>query len=393
MRGFRLALPGAIVAACASLLALGLIDNARSAIFPDLLTEYGLSDTSGSLFYLVVSAFAVFHNLIFRGWIGRTEPRQLLGLYTLLMAVAGLSIALAPSYEWALIAAAVLGCSFGGLGVAQNASVQASVPQVRQRALGVLHSMYGVSSFLAPLLIAACLGMGWRVAFALVAIPAIIIGLAVTLSVSRTKAPAALAEPAAVLPTGRLEALLASLVVAGLVAAETAISSRLPLLGRREWGISPTEASHWLAGFFAAMTVGRVALGMHLLPGSARQLLRLVFVTAIPLLLLALCTGDRWPASLRSALLVLYAIPVALGYPLMMERMAVIFGRKAQAVMAIAVAMQSAAGVLTQFSLGWGGDHFGLQTALVAVAATALVAAAFCYEILERRCGRKPASP
>ena len=57
-----------------SLFALGLVDNARGPVFPDILKEFSLTDTVGSLFFLVASFASLVHNLIFYRFLCETSP-------------------------------------------------------------------------------------------------------------------------------------------------------------------------------------------------------------------------------------------------------------------------------------------------------------------------------
>ena len=157
-----------VLAAWMSLFALGLVDNARGPIFPELISQFGLSDTRASLFFLASSGAGSLHNLIMHRFLSHAAPGRLVVGYTLLMGLGALGIALAPTYELALVGGAFLGMGFGGLGVAQNSAVQAVPKRIRSQAQGMLHGMYGFSSLLAPLAMASG-GVQWRGTYMLLA--------------------------------------------------------------------------------------------------------------------------------------------------------------------------------------------------------------------------------
>ncbi len=298
----------------------------------------------------------------------------------------------------------LLGVGFGGLGVGQNAAVQGAPPKFRQRAMGLLHGMYGISSFAAPLLIAALSAVSWRFALSVVCLPAVIVGLAVVgeslwrhwkVKV-RSKNEAGLQLPFdGISPTEGHQAnqlsknqlhhasRTAAIVVGLLVVAEISISSRLALLARREWGVSIEGANSWLAAYFAAMTMARFSLGLFPLPVSTKSILKWSTLATVPLLLLAFLPLGLNPEH-RLLALVVFGFPIALGYPSAMTRIAEIFGRDSQSVTSRCVLYQAGAAMLMHFTLGWGADSVGLSLALAVVSLVAAIGVVFYLGVLEK---------
>lgn len=365
-------------------MALGLVDNARSAIFPDFLKEYDLSDTSGSVFFLATSASGVIHNFVMHRFLSHTPPAVLVAIYTLVMAVSGIGIALSPTYAVTILSCVLLGFAFGGLGVGQNAAVQMAPVEVRRRAMGLLHSMYGVSSFAAPLVVSAVVatGVSWRYGLAASAIPSFLLGLGLlsirkkSIGLGQTQESAAATPRPSTLSRQRVVA--TALLVGAAVVAEISISTRLTLLARRDWGFTLDVANVWLALYFAAMTAGRVALG--LLPSVPHRLLPLAMVVGVPALALAfLPLGIS--SHIRLAAVIVFGLAVSLLYPLIMAHIAEVFAARAQYVTSTAVATQSAASMIMHFSLGWAADRMSLGPLLFAVASGALVLALVSYSV------------
>lgn len=406
-----------------SLLTLGLIDNARGPVFPDILREFSLSDTSGSFFFLISSFASVAHNYFLRQFLAQTQPQRLIGIYTLIMAGGGLLISIASSYPIMLFACMLLGVGFGGLGVGQNAAVQSAPQKYRQRSMGLLHGMYGISSFAAPLLIASFGGLGWRFALAAVCLPAVVVGLTVVFEslwvkwkvragsrltpelqmpfdgigpseVREVSSHGASSEAirgtsgeATSLSSKQFEnaSRIAAIVIGLLVVAEISVSSRLTLLARREWGVSIESANSWLAAYFAAMTMARFSLGLLPLPIPPKSVLKWSAVATIPLLLIAFVPVGL-SAELRLMALVAFGFPIALGYPSAMTRIAEIFVGKgnAQIVTSRCVLYQAGAAMLMHFALGWGGDTIGLGNALGVVSVLAAVGVVIYLGKLEK---------
>ena len=395
-----------------SLFSLGLIDNARGPVFPDLLKEFELSDTRGSFFFLVSSLASVAHNYSFRNFLAHTSPSRLVGIYTMIMAAGGLLISVAQSYPVMLAACALLGVGFGGLGVGQNAAVQEAPRKYRSRSMGLLHGMYGISSFAAPLLIAGLSVIGWRFALAVVCLPAVAVGFIVMgqslahrwreklragrpvplmmpfdgMSLSQDPEPHE-PEHHESLKLSEAQAKRASrtaaIVVGLLVVAEISVSSRLNLLARREWGVSNESANGWLAAYFAAMTMARFSLGLFPLPVATKSLLKWAALATVPLLLLAFLPLGLNP-ELRLMALIAFGFPIALGYPSVMTRIAEIFGAHAQAVTSRCVLYQAGGAMMMHFALGWGADLVGLSVALAAVSISAALGVVIYLAKLEK---------
>ncbi|MBK7891122.1 MAG: MFS transporter [Bdellovibrionales bacterium] len=357
-----------VLAAWMSLFALGLVDNARGPIFPELISQFGLSDTRASLFFLASSGAGSLHNLIMHRFLSHAAPGRLVVGYTLLMGLGALGIALAPTYELALIGGAFLGMGFGGLGVAQNSAVQAVPKRIRSQAQGLLHGMYGFSSLLAPLAMASG-GVQWRGTYMLLAAIPLVVSFGLLFRWSRLghyhpdddEADVVLAAESTS-QSGWLFALL----VGCLVVAEISVSSRLVLLARREWGLGFEEASAWLAWYFVAMTIARFGLGFFKLPGATGRVLLAVIGLALPVGAVGLfgLPGIADGASQRLTALCLFGFLIALGYPLAMVRVRELYGRGAQKVTTLCILVQSISGVSMNLALGWIADEVSLLRAL-----------------------------
>jgi len=397
-----------VLAAWASLFALGLVDNARGPIFPDILKDFGLSDTKGSFFFFAASLASLTHNLIFHRFLSHARPVRLVGVYTLIMGAGAALMSLAQTYELILTAASLFGVGVGGLGVGMNAAVQAAPAAYRGRALGILHSMYGVSSLLAPLIVSEFVSSGWRNVLLALSAPSFLVG-AVVLYRSIIS-PVESLKPARGLPQSRivkpaLEILdapdspakspkvwttqqqratwFAAALVALLVIAEISISSRLVLLARRDWGISAESVGHWLAAYFAAMTFSRLALGLFKFRLSPRRILFFAMGFGFPFLLFAFLPLGL-PSEIRLTALIGFGIPIAMGYPLAMTRFAEVFEGRTQAVTSLCLIFQSAGAMAMHFTLGWGADIYGLPLILGVVSCGALLGAFVSFWAMER---------
>lgn len=265
--------------AYASLFALGMSDNARGALFPELLVDLRLGDAAGSLLFAITSAGVIVGSLASRRALDRLGARALLQLSLLTMGAGLLALAAAEGLPSLLATSTLFGVGLGGVALAQNMMVEQSAPpELRRRAFAGLHAMYALSSLLAPLAVAAVYRAGgsWRSGLACLA-PVSLLVLAAGWAVRplptrpRRAAPGASASPGAEAPLG-LGPWLIAFATGGAVVAELLLSTRLPLLLQRE-GLGPEPAKLYLSAFFACLLGGRLLVTLVPLRLGNRALL------------------------------------------------------------------------------------------------------------------------
>ena len=147
-------------------------------LLPYIRDEFTLDYTRAAL---VVSAFSVPYGIaqLPSGWLAdRFGPRRMLCIGISGVAFAGLLVGLSTQYVLLLVALGLMGALGGGYHPSAPALISAAVePERRGRSLG-LHMIGGsVAYFVAPLVAAGiAVALGWRSAFIILAIPAIIFG-------------------------------------------------------------------------------------------------------------------------------------------------------------------------------------------------------------------------
>jgi fucose permease len=262
-----------VLAAFGSLFVIGMLDNARGPLFPEVLAGLALTDAEGAWLFASASAAGGVGSWAARFVLARVRASRALWLGLVLGAVGVGLLGRSRSLGELVLGSTLFGLSFGSLSLVQGALVQRGAPPALQRqAFAGLHAMYGAASLLAPLLVtfAARSGVDWRGAFGLFACAPLLV-LALTLPL-RDPPPAPVDPAAPDAPAPGPRALAVSLMTGLYVAAELALSTRLVLhLRRLEW--PPEAASLALAAFFACLLVGRALLGLVRVPASHRQLL------------------------------------------------------------------------------------------------------------------------
>jgi len=141
-----------------SLFCLGIADNGRSAIYPDLLNKLSLGFDQGSLLFSISSLTGLISTLSAKFWLPRFGLILPQRFFAILLFVAciifGLSISIVPSFLLAILACSLIGITMGGLSITMNLSIDQAVPETyRRKFLSGLHSLYGLSSGFAPVLL------------------------------------------------------------------------------------------------------------------------------------------------------------------------------------------------------------------------------------------------
>lgn len=263
----------AVLAAFGCLFMLGLLDNTRGPLFPAVLAGLELTDTEGGVLFAVTSGAGGAGSLAGRWLVERLAPRRALHL-GLLVAGAGMGLlGDGRSFAWVVVGSMTFGLAMGTLSLVQGTLVERGAPpELHRRVFGGLHSMYGLASLLAPLVVLAAgrAGLDWRATFRLLAIvPLVLLGLTLLLRDPPARLRTSATPDGA--PRDPREVLVA-LMAGFYVASELVLSTRLVLhLRRLEW--TEEAAAHALVGFFACLLTGRVLLGVVAVPWSNRVVL------------------------------------------------------------------------------------------------------------------------
>ena len=352
-----------------SLLVFGLTDNTRGPVFPDILREFSLSQTAGSFFFIMGSGTSIFSGLFAHRvlkWLGDI-PTLRLGMALLLVSQA--LFAWSQNFYFLLLGAFVFGICIGVLGVAQNVLVLHAAPNGEsQKWLSGLHSMYGISSLLAPLLVNVCLYFGgtWQTAFVLnLGLTALVLAL----SFFERQGDEQLPPPEVAPPVKVPGAYWFAGLLGFYVAFELLVCTRLNLFAQSVKGLSVEEANYLMAGFFFFLTAGRVAsFFVQLKARLETQLAGYLILGSFVFL------AGVWVHPFFMALTGLLLAPI---YPLAMSLAGQKFGPQVRAVASLAVSLSGVAVVTMHAVVGLASDFWGLTPAIVLGTGTAWVAT-FC---------------
>lgn len=117
----------ALVFAYASLFTLGLADNIRGTLFPELLAQFQLTNTQGSWSFAATSSSAFIASLLSAQYLLRFTISSLLALAVMMLGLGLALMGFSSNYLALVFGSLVLGLGFGWMGVAQNLLVTENV--------------------------------------------------------------------------------------------------------------------------------------------------------------------------------------------------------------------------------------------------------------------------
>lgn len=368
----------ALLFSFASLFILGLSDNIRGALFPEILNHYNLTSYMGSLSFGIASIASVAGSYLTHFYLKQRTLSSLLLLSVLFLGVGLLVMGLATTYSVYLFGCVFLGLSIGMMGITQNLLVSENVSEkYKSRALSGLQVMYALSSFIAPLLAAeaAIRYHTWQAAFVIVAVLCLVF-LIVQLIIrpqekfSNSHVLSKDVQKHVRIPLKNL--VLIGCVFSAYIVAEIMVSSRLAQYMRNYYGMDLENSSLYVTYFFLGLLIGRVFLTFIQLPFSVKAQMNVSLLGGMVFLALGLYVHPIF----------LSATGLAMGpfYPLCMTYISDISGPHARQFMTFAFGLQSLSIVLMHIGVGYMTDLVGLFYAF-GVGLFALLCSLLCLNL------------
>lgn len=337
----------------------GLCDNLRGPLFPELLREFALTHTQGAWFFATCSIFGFIGNSLCLQTLQKIDrvQNQYIGLFFLTVGLIGLG--LSQNYAQLLVASAGLGLGFGMVSVTINLlSTVGSDWKFRQRVVSGLHSMYGLASFLAPLLMTLIyfLGGNWRWCFFFCAAVTALMGIVMSFFLRRESL--ALPQPAPEgIPVGSARGIfIVAISTAGYVMAEILIGTRLSLYLRLEKDFDMVRANSFVTGFFICLLASRIFFSV-MPPRMAPHRLLLVSVMSSAISMTLGILVDE-------SFLLLTGFFMGPYFATSIIYLSKVFPQALNRAMSIAAAAQSFFVVTMHLSSGWLTDSLGIGKAM-----------------------------
>lgn len=366
----------ALVFAFASLFTLGLADNIRGTLFPEILTQFQVSNTLGSWLFAASSGAAFVAGITSTAYLRRYKISSLLFTGVLLLAVGLAVMGFSVNFSWLIAGSLFLGLGIGYMGVAQNLLVAEGVDKKsRSRALSGLHGMYGLASFIAPMLAATTTQAfgNWSGAFYVVAVVSVLFLVVQLFIVPNPKftvhAPIVNSDEIAKKRISKRALTMVSFFFGFYVVAEILISSRLALYMRTYYEMDLTQSAQYVTLFFLFLLIGRVSFAFIHLPFSLKSQLNSFLIGTLIFLIMGL--------KLHPFFLALSGLMMAPYYPLCVAYISEISHDLSRTFLSVAMSFQSLAVVAMHLGVGYMTDQYGLAFAF-GVGILALVISIIC---------------
>ncbi len=376
----------AVVFAFMSMFVLGISDNIRGPLYPELIHFFNLTNSQASFSFAFTSTAAVLGNTMAAFSLKKVYLDRLLALSVALMIAGPFLMGISSTYQLYLVGAIILGLSFGAMGVAQNLLIAENTHGRQQtQALAGLHCIYGFASLIAPLLASRAPSWflnngwflnnfseltvfapavfspaftaaftGWRSAFFIIGCFA---GLLLVLVVSTSPKPQ-FSDPVTHDESihGKKSSIATMLWFAGFfasyVGAEILVSSRLALYMRTYFNMSLENSSNYVTCFFIFMFIGRLFFTFKTFKAPLKKQLNISLSLSLVSLLLGL-----W---LHPFFLAVVGLAMAPFYPLAIVYISEITGVQKRRFLTFAMGVQGLMVIFMHVGVGYLSDAFGL---------------------------------
>lgn len=366
-----------LIVAYLSMFVLGLADNIRGPLFPEIIASFQLTGLSSSFFYASTSFAAFVASFLSFSFLRRRSLMFLLNLSLFSMALALFIIGYSQVFPLLIVGAVFLGFSIGGLGVSQNLMVSENIPlQIRAKALAGLHSIYGMASLLAPLMAAQATMMfsTWRAAFFISS--GVCLTLFLTFAFYRHKIAGeqiGQTEPSKESNLQVPAPFLGKVTVSGLfafyVVAEILVSTRLALYMRENFSMDLEHSSLYVTYFFIFLFIGRLIFAFVRIPGAIKLQMNLSLVSSLIFLVLGL--------KFHPFFLALVGFTMAPYYPLSVAYISQNTGSNERQYLTLAMSIQSLSVVAMHLGAGYLTDSGGVKQAF-SIGVAALIISMVC---------------
>ncbi len=387
----------ALVFAFGALMAMGWLDNGRGPIFPLIIGDLNLSHSQGSLFFALASLTAVGANFMVPRQIKYLGSKGLLLVGVLILALFPLVLLWSETFSGLLLSAFVFGWSMGTIGVTQNIVIEESVPSHKKRTyLSLLHSVYGLSALLAPVLIGQILAFGysWRESFTFVLFfifPVLCFGFLSLRSQNRNSQTIEISlngnlndnfndnlsdelnDTLKDKLNDKLSMKLLSfwgLILALYVSCELFFSTRLVMIFHKHYSRSLQDSNFQLTLFFVGLFIGRVLVSFLPHRFSSRKVIQYsLFFTAATILVGVFVSAEFF---------FLIGFTLSPIFPLSMDEISNQTGYQFKEYSSVIIALSSIGVVTMHIMAGLLADVYGLMWAIVLPLFFVVVALIWC---------------
>lgn len=342
--------------------ALGLADNVRGPLFPELIHFFQLSNTQASSSFALTSSFGFLGNLLAERILRKIRIDQLLVLSLILMALALVGMGLASTFTLYMVAASFFGFSMGLMGIAQNVMVAENITgDVQTKALSGLHSIYGLSSFVAPFVASFAPGIlgNWRGGFFVTGAASLFVIMATFFVGSNEKITHVMPSMQEDNKQSKKNNFFVLFMFGGILAfyvvTEILVSSRLALYMRQYFEMDLKQSSLYVTYFFCFLLFGRLGFTFKKFKSSIKFQMNILLILTFICVLLGLLVHPFF--------LAISGLTMAPYYPLGIAYLSEQTNQHKRQFITFAMGFQNLCLISMHFGVGYLTDHFGLINA------------------------------
>ena len=347
-----------LVFAFVSMFILGLTDNIRGPLFPEVLHYFNLSSVRGSWSFATTSTASFLGAYLSVQFLRRYTLSSLLMTAVLFMGFGVLIMGKAPAFWIFIIGSFSIGISIGFMGVAQNLLVTESTTlEKKTRTLSALHATYGLASLIAPLLAATATNITgtWRTAFIIIGV--LCFTYAIIQFLVKADPPFEVHQVSTAgqedpIPVSKKAYMFIGGVFAFYVVAEIMIGTRLAQYMRSYYSMDLTRSSQYVTYFFLFMLIGRLFFAFKKISMSTKKQMNISLILSLILLILGLNS--------HPLILTIVGLSMAPFYPLSVAYISEATGIHARKFLTFAMGFQSLAVVSMHLGVGYLTDTLGL---------------------------------
>lgn len=373
----------AIIFSFSCMFVLGISDNIRGPLFPELIDHYGLSNSVGAWSFALASGSAFLGNVSAAYLLRLINLSKVLILSVILMLIGLFLMGAAYSFDLFLLGCFFFGHSMGIMGVSQNLLITENVALPKQsNALSGLHSVYGFSSLLAPLIASRSpkwfaeklhIAGGWQSAFFVTSAIALLVLIVINLVEAKpnfivTKPSEAIRVKKS--PVGKM--MWFAGFFASYVGAEILVSTRLALYMRTYFNYDLEKSSNYVTYFFVFLLVGRIIFTIKSFKTSLKNQLNLSLILSI----LSLILGLFW----HPFFLTMVGLAMAPFYPLAVSYISEKTTEQKRRFLTFVMGMQGLCVIAMHIGVGYLTDAYGLFYAF-GVGVVFLIIALLCLNL------------
>jgi len=370
-----------IIIAYLGMFSFGLYDNSRGPIYPSILKNFNILPSVGSWIFVFSSLAGLCTTLVGHVWLKRLGTYKSMQVSFFMQVLAslfmGLSCQFGYHFYFILLSSFAFGVSSGILSICANIMISHSVDvATRRRTFSGLHSMYGLASLLAPVLINICYlsNIEWNQYFYLmIFIP----GLTLILSFF-LKTPTHIHTPGInhLVPRASFKIIIFPSFLFGIyVASEIIVSSQLVYFLEVSHHFTKPTSNYYLSLFFLTLLLGRLTFTVIKLPFKSLHWLFISLISSLVLFMMGL-----W---VHPIFLPLLGLTQSFFYPCAMDWLYEKHQSLADSIVPYIMTSISLSLIIMHFMVGLLAVYFGINKAMYL--GPCLVIVALLGIIIERR--------